>query len=584
MKIKSIHIQNFRSIRDETLTFPKNGLVSLIGANNAGKSNFLRAIDLILGEYWASKEKLEDYDFYGGNRSTTIIIEILFDNDRSVIFNSDEKWPRYLDSRGQKITEWNKPEDSTGQIKDDFPCTYLSADRGITKDLSLNKWSLMGKVAKSFNATLTDEKKLLLNDHFGKVKEIFETVDNFSNFEKDFTNYFDEMQSDSPYKLKINFKPFTPNNYFKTINVLASDSNMINDLDLEELGDGAKTLTILALLRSYAKNFRNASGILAIEEPEIYLHPQARRHLFSVLREIADTGIQVIYTTHDAAFLEFSEFESIRKIYKHKNLEEDGRQETRINSVKAIDLISFAKDTGVTATVTPESIREFYRSQSNLRLSEAFFSRLVILVEGQTEELALPVYLKNSGIDCDKLGISILSVAGKSQIPKYWRLFYKFHIPMIIVFDGDKSKSNVAMSSCFNQNVDLITDLPEAFTYVDFKKETVFTQKAIIFKKDFESTLTDDATLSSISINVLETEAKLKHIVTNEGTPKQVLARWIALKLQEKYPVYCPAFVSKLHDLIEKALASTPAVSEMGQLTNSSTSEVSNTDTEESIF
>jgi len=69
------------------------------------------------------------------------------------------------------------------------------------------------------------------------------------------------------------------------------------------LGDGAKNLAVISLLRSYAKNFRDANGIIAIEEPEIYLHPQARKHLFEVLKDIAKSGLQVIFTTHDPNFL-----------------------------------------------------------------------------------------------------------------------------------------------------------------------------------------------------------------------------------------------------------------------------------------
>jgi hypothetical protein len=65
------------------------------------------------------------------------------------------------------------------------------------------------------------------------------------------------MQSDSPYKLDMDFKAFTPNNYFKSINILATDPNVDNNIDIEELGDGAKNLTIISLLRSYAKNFRD---------------------------------------------------------------------------------------------------------------------------------------------------------------------------------------------------------------------------------------------------------------------------------------------------------------------------------------
>lgn len=47
MKIKQITIENFRSIKDETIIFPDSGILALVGPNNAGKSNILKAIDKI---------------------------------------------------------------------------------------------------------------------------------------------------------------------------------------------------------------------------------------------------------------------------------------------------------------------------------------------------------------------------------------------------------------------------------------------------------------------------------------------------------------------------------------------------------
>jgi len=86
MKIKSVKIQNFRSIKNETLIFPENGLISIIWPNNAWKSNFLRAIDLVLWENWNNWDKLEDYDYYCWDRNKQILIEINFTDWKKVIF------------------------------------------------------------------------------------------------------------------------------------------------------------------------------------------------------------------------------------------------------------------------------------------------------------------------------------------------------------------------------------------------------------------------------------------------------------------------------------------------------------------
>lgn len=131
--------------------------------------------------------------------------------------------------------------------------------------------------------------------------------------------------------------------------------------------------------------------------------------------------------------MKLSSFESIRRVYKIDDEEDENRKHTRLKRVTCEELVRFGEQTGVPAGNTKDKLLEFYRSLSNYRLNEGFFSRLIILVEGATEELVLPAYLESCGINCDALGISILGVGGKGEIPEYWRLFYQFNIPMIIV-------------------------------------------------------------------------------------------------------------------------------------------------------
>ena len=72
MKIKQIKINNFRSIKDETIIFPDSGMLTLVGPNNAGKSNILRAIENILGDSWFSGDKAEINDYFMKDRIKTM--------------------------------------------------------------------------------------------------------------------------------------------------------------------------------------------------------------------------------------------------------------------------------------------------------------------------------------------------------------------------------------------------------------------------------------------------------------------------------------------------------------------------------
>lgn len=72
MNIKNFEIKNFRSIKDETIEFNHNCLV-LLGKNEAGKSNVLKAIASVFGKYTVTKkdrrkkidnEKIDSEDYY----------------------------------------------------------------------------------------------------------------------------------------------------------------------------------------------------------------------------------------------------------------------------------------------------------------------------------------------------------------------------------------------------------------------------------------------------------------------------------------------------------------------------------------
>ncbi|MGG4507518.1 AAA family ATPase [Heyndrickxia sporothermodurans] len=64
MYISDLYIKNFRSIKDIHVKF-NDGKNILIGKNNAGKSNIIKALDLLMGEKLPTKNSIEIKDFFG---------------------------------------------------------------------------------------------------------------------------------------------------------------------------------------------------------------------------------------------------------------------------------------------------------------------------------------------------------------------------------------------------------------------------------------------------------------------------------------------------------------------------------------
>jgi putative ATP-dependent endonuclease of OLD family len=76
MHLSRLYIENYKSIEKIDLKFEK-GKNTIVGRNNSGKSNILKAIDLVLGEYsptYNKSENITDNDFFCGNTELPIFI------------------------------------------------------------------------------------------------------------------------------------------------------------------------------------------------------------------------------------------------------------------------------------------------------------------------------------------------------------------------------------------------------------------------------------------------------------------------------------------------------------------------------
>jgi hypothetical protein len=180
----------------------------------------------------------------------------------------------------------------------------------------------------------------------------------------------------------------------------------------------ARALSLVDALKSCSGG-RVRGLVLLVEEPELYLRPQAQRYLYRLLREFSLAGNQAIYSTHSPAFL----------------------------NVSRLDELVFVERLASTGTRVlhpdPVSSDDDFRvmSEFDAARSELFLARAAVLVEGLTEKLVLPFVFSALGYDVDREAISIVECGGKPNIPLFARICRAVGVPFVVVHDSDRRTS-----------------------------------------------------------------------------------------------------------------------------------------------
>lgn len=137
---------------------------------------------------------------------------------------------------------------------------------------------------------------------------------------------------------------------------------IVNDgtrTDLRQKGDGVQSIAALAIMRHFARTgstgaTHETGTILAIEEPESHLHPSSVHEIRSVISEIAQAS-QVILTTHSPLFVNRNQISSNILVHRRKARPASSVDEIReVLGVRAADNLRHA---GVILVVEGEDDR-----------------------------------------------------------------------------------------------------------------------------------------------------------------------------------------------------------------------------------
>lgn len=123
MFLSRLKIKNYRSVRQLDLKF-KRGKNVIVGKNNAGKSNIIKAINILLGETsptYAKSENITENDFYAGIKTENIFMFCELSRDPKESLNYEEIYKCFGFKCHIEITEWenNKPKTKV-QVRHQF--------------------------------------------------------------------------------------------------------------------------------------------------------------------------------------------------------------------------------------------------------------------------------------------------------------------------------------------------------------------------------------------------------------------------------------------------------------------------------
>lgn len=462
--IDKIRIDGFRGLRNFNMDLKSTTV--LTGMNNVGKTSILKALQLALGSRY--NITLEDFNIHDGIRANKIIVDVRIvsiDDEGAREANFSDDWEIYfsadnlqLDQDGnamlclrsivsvnstdssfvfeqRALTKWedanvNWKDIDTNEFRlkrDNIPFFYIEPQRDIIDDLK-NKSSYLGKmlshIADEYNAADLDEIER-------RIRELNEATINRSATLSDIQTMLAEVDSAlDRHDSQVTITPFAKKlrDLNKNMSIQYGDTHDSFPMDYHGMGtrSWSSIMTFKAFLKHNTDVIENSDAdskiyypIIAFEEPEAHLHSNAQKQLYA---QIADMKGQKIIATHSPYIAASANLSEINVIYKDGNQVKSGNLEPK--------------------NLDAEEQRKLKQKVIN-SYGEMFFSKAIVLFEGETEDQALPIFAERFfGKPAFTYGINFISVGGAGQYAPFIYFCRKYNIPWYIFSDGEDNTKN----------------------------------------------------------------------------------------------------------------------------------------------
>lgn len=483
MKLTKVIINNFRSFGESQIIELNNQTV-LIGNNSSGKTTVLQALSKLFSDKQNDRIiKKSDFHLPKGSRpgenTKNLFIETIFEfdeldgtlcgpaipsffehftvskdgakpflrirlesswEDDGTVEGSVDTQIYYISSDEDTIRDEDKHRAPRKDL-DKIRVLYVPASRTPEKELGNASGSMLSRLVNSINWT-EDE----INEITDKIDELNNT---FLSEDGALTQINNEIQK--------SWELYHEDNRFSQAELIINSSEMAAALrqialkfspttteeafTVSDLGDGLRSIFYFSLVDSILdieleitkdreenpdnprfKLIPPILTILAIEEPENHIAPHHIGKLIKRFKRLGNNdNSQVILTSHSPAIVKRVEPEDLRYLRIENN---DRVLQTIVSGIQL-----------------PQAIDESYKYIKGAiqAYPELYFAKLVVLGEGDSEELLLPKFFDLLGKEIDSSQISIVPLGGR-HVNYFWKLLNSLKIPHITLLDFDNER------------------------------------------------------------------------------------------------------------------------------------------------
>ena len=485
MRISRLTLSNFRSFGEPLTVIALDPLTTVVGGNACGKTAVLAALARLFGVS-AGDRGIRKSDFHlppdtdlAAVTELSLFIEAriefpeLGDEEASgeavpecfrqmsidapmgsphCRVRLDAKWTKTTLPEGEveETLSWvNTAEEEvkedhktrvTGDQRSRVHVLYVPATRDPLKQLRQAAGTLLHRLLGAIRWSAEVQKKVAKASN--ESNQAFRAEPGVTVIEKMINRNWAALHDFKLLK-NVHLRPLNPEfeDLLRQVEMVFSPGEGAAEQSAERLSDGLRSLFYLTLITAvfHAEEQAVAEAgkaepsalrgedlqapsltLLAIEEPENHLAPHYLGRILNLLADIASSPrAQVLLTSHSPAILRRIDPTAVRHLRIDPTLQQ--------TVCKRIELPAEADE-------AHKYVRQAVRAYP-----EMYFARLVVLCEGDSEEIILPRLCEQAAVPVDPSFVSVVPLGGR-HVNHFWRLLDDLSIPHVTLLDLDRER------------------------------------------------------------------------------------------------------------------------------------------------